>query len=112
MGQGRDLLARHKDGSLFPVEIGLSPVKTEEGLIIISAIVDITKRKKAEEKLREEKERAQKYLDVAEVMLLAINNREEVTMINQRGCKILGYKEKEVIGKNWFENFLPAQIKS
>ena len=111
MGQGRDLLARHKDGSLFPVEIGLSPVKTEEGLIIISAIVDITKRKKAEEKLREEKERAQKYLDVAEVMLLAINNREEVTMINQRGCKILGYKEKEVIGKNWFENFLPAQIK-
>lgn len=52
MGKGRDLFARRKDGSLVPVEIGLSPIQTEDGLLILSAIVDITERKQAEETLK------------------------------------------------------------
>lgn len=49
MGMGRDLFGRHKDGSEFPVEIGLTPIQTSEGLLILSVIVDITERKRAEE---------------------------------------------------------------
>jgi PAS domain S-box-containing protein len=53
MGAGRDLFATRKDGSEFPVEIGLNSVKTDEGLRILSVIVDITERKRAETFLAE-----------------------------------------------------------
>ncbi len=52
MGVGRDLFAQRKDGSEFPVEIGLTPVETPDGMLVVSCVVDITERKRAEEKVK------------------------------------------------------------
>lgn len=49
MGAGRDLFGLHKDGTEIPVEIGLNPIETEEGLLVLSSIVDITERRRVEE---------------------------------------------------------------
>ena len=48
MGAGRDLFGRRKDGSEFPVEVGLNPIHTTEGLFVLASVVDITARKQAE----------------------------------------------------------------
>jgi PAS domain S-box-containing protein len=68
MGKGRDLFARRKDGSEFPVEIGLNPIETEEGTMVLSTIVDITARKQAEESIKSS-------LREKEVMLKEIHHR-------------------------------------
>lgn len=68
-------------------------------------------RRQAEEQIKEERDRAQMYLDTAGVMLVAIDTGGNVFLINRKGCEVLGYREKEIIGKNWFDNFLPERIR-
>ena len=60
--------------------------------------------------LKIEKDTSQNYLDVAGVMILALNEAGEITLINRKGCEILGGTEDDFIGKNWFDLFTPEDI--
>ena len=71
--------------------------------------MDITEHKQAEEALRREKNRAQKLLDIAGVIFVAIDVMGRVTLVNQKGSSVLGYEQKEIVGKNWFNNFIPEK---
>jgi PAS domain S-box-containing protein len=71
-----------------------------------------TERMMAVNALREEKDTAQKYLDIAGVMFLVIKADQTVGLINKKGSEILGYDEKEIVGKNWFDNYLPERARS
>jgi PAS domain S-box-containing protein len=50
---------------------------------------------------------SRQYLDLVHTMIIELNSSGRVIQINKRGCEILGYSESKVIGKNWFDNFLP-----
>lgn len=62
--------------------------------------------------MKAEEGTAQKYLNIADVILLVLQPDGKVSLINKKGCEILGYSEEEIIGKNWFDTFLPADIRS
>lgn len=77
---------------------------------MIGVVHDITALKLIEANLRRQRDTAQLYLDIAGVMLLVIGTDECVTLINRHGLAILGYEDDaEVIGRNWFDNFIPAE---
>ncbi|MDD5093611.1 MAG: PAS domain S-box protein [Dehalococcoidia bacterium] len=75
-------------------------------------IADITERKRAEEMFKKERDTAQQYLNIAGVIIVAINADGKVTLINKKGCEILGYEEAEVTGRDWFDHFLPERMKN
>jgi PAS domain S-box-containing protein len=77
---------------------------------VSSEVTRAINHKRGEAALQEEKDRAQRYLDIAGIMFVALDEQGIVTLINHKGCEVLGYEEEEIIGKNWFDNFLPIWI--
>jgi len=56
--------------------------------------------------LIESRHKAENYLQTAGVMMVGLDREANVTMINKKGCEMLGYSQKYIIGKNWIENFI------
>ena len=72
-------------------------------------VKEIEERKQIEVQLREERDKIQKYLDVAGAIIVAISKDESVALINKRGCTVLGYTADEMIGSNWFDMAIPPE---
>lgn len=61
--------------------------------------------------LKEENCKSQKYFNMAGTMLLVLDYKGKVSLINKKGCDILEFKKSEIIGKNWFDNFIPERMR-
>jgi len=72
---------------------------------------DVTASRRATEALRRERNRAQEYLDVATVMLVALDKEGTITLLNRKGHEVLGYEEEELLGQDWFELCVPEEIR-
>ena len=68
---------------------------------------DITGIKTAEFALRRERDLSQRYLDTAQSIMVALDDAGRITMISRYGCELLGYRENELLGENWFKTCLP-----
>jgi len=95
-------------GGLRFFEVVLNPIRAGKEIIGVSAISsDITERKQNELLLKQTKETAERYLNIAAEIILALDKTGRITILNESGHKLLGYKKDELIGKNWFESCLP-----
>jgi PAS domain S-box-containing protein len=103
MGSGLELYGQRKDGSEFPIEISLSPLETEEGTLVSSAIRDITERKKAEEKFRG-------LLESAPDAMVIVGREGTILLVNAQTEKLFGYSREELLGQ-WVELLVPERFR-
>jgi len=61
--------------------------------------------------LAHERDQAKAYFDVAGVIMLVMDKDQKVTLINSKGCEILGYAREDVVGKNWLDTFIPEILR-
>ena len=92
MGKGRELYGLRRDGSEFPIEIGLNPVQTEEGTVVLASVVDITERRRAEEEFRV-------AVEASPNGMLMVDASGLILMVNAQIEKEFGYSRDELIGR-------------
>lgn len=92
MGAGLELHGLHKDRGEFPVEISLSPIDTEEGTMVMSAIRDITDRKRADQKFKD-------LLEAAPDAMVIVNREGRIVLVNSQAVKLFGWSRDELLGQ-------------
>lgn len=73
----------------------------------VAVVRDITDLRKHDEQIRTERKKLKNYIDICNVIFVVINRDEKVSLVNKAGCKMLGTDEEDIVGKNWFDNFIP-----
>ena len=106
IGTGIELIARRKDGSEFPIEIMLSPLKSAEGILVTAAIRDISVRKEAETHLAQMEGRYRGLLEAAPDAMVVVNQAGEIVLVNVQAEKQFGYSRNELVGQK-VKNVIP-----
>ncbi|MBL8779270.1 MAG: PAS domain S-box protein [Acidimicrobiales bacterium] len=103
MGAGQELSARRKDGSEVPVEIALSSIRTDEGLLVSAAVRDVSERKRTEAKY-------QGLLDAAPDAIVAVDEDGTIQLVNRQAEALFGYGREELLGGS-LELLIPERVK-
>jgi len=103
MGRGRDLCGLTSDGREFPVEIGLNPLQTEDGSFVLASIIDITERKRLEERFH-------LAVEAAPYSKIMVNAAGAITLVNRATELMFGYPREELLGQT-IELLVPDRIR-
>jgi PAS domain S-box-containing protein len=103
MGAGRDLFGVRKDGVEFPVEIGLNPIETDEGLFVLASVVDISARKQAEARFRAAVESAPNGM-------VMVDRGGKIILVNREIERLFLYSREELLGQP-IERLVPQRFR-
>ncbi len=101
------------NGDEFPAEVSISVIRDSTGkpTAFIGITKDITERKRTEEVLKAAKDFSENLIETANVIVLTLDINANISTFNKHAEELTGYKKKEVLGKNWFNIFIPERDK-
>jgi PAS domain S-box-containing protein len=106
IGTGLELIGRRKDGTEFPIELMLSPLESAEGILVTTAIRDISVRKAAEQHLAQMEGRYRGLLEAAPDAMVVVNQGGRIVLLNVQAEKRFGYRRDELLGQP-VKNLIP-----
>jgi PAS domain S-box-containing protein len=101
---GLELFGLRKDGTEFPAEISLSPLETEDGMFAITAIRNVTARKKVESHVKA-------LLEAAPDAMVITDQRGKIVLVNAQAERLFGYTRDELLGQR-VEALIPARFRA
>lgn len=104
MGSGLQLYGRRKDGSEFPLEISLSPLSTPDGMLVSSAIRDVSEQKRAEHRFRS-------LLESAPDAMVIVDTEGVITIVNAQTESLFGWARGELLGRH-IEMLIPKRFRA
>jgi diguanylate cyclase (GGDEF)-like protein/PAS domain S-box-containing protein len=109
-----ELRYRRSDDSIFWGALSAIPIYTESGEIesIVNFVNDITQKKQTESTLRETERRFREILEKVYLFAIMLDTEGNVTFCNEHLLSATGWRKNEILGKNWFETFLPKDSAS
>ena len=104
MGAGRELYGLRRDGSEFPLEIGLNPISTADGTFVLASIIDITERKRIDELQR-------LMVEAAPNAMVMVDGAGHIALVNAQAELLFGYTRREMIGQP-VERLVPERFRT
>ncbi|HEV7763480.1 MAG TPA: PAS domain S-box protein [Thermoanaerobaculia bacterium] len=106
IGTGIELIGLRKDGTEFPIEIMLSPLLSDDGILVTAAIRDITVRRNAETHLAQMESRYRGLMEAAPDAMVVVDALGAIVLLNVRAEQQFGYKRDELLGQP-VKNLIP-----
>lgn len=104
MGAGRDLYGLRKDGREIPVEVGLNPIETSQGLFVLASVVDISARQRAEARFRV-------AVEASPSGVVMVDDAGTIVLVNRETERLFGYGREELLGHS-IEKLVPGQFRA
>ncbi len=107
--KGFETIFKTKSGEKVSSLLSAKVIKIDDKQYLLSIVKNIQKLNDNKSIIENERKTLRTYIDIAQVIIVVLDTNGNVAMINKKGCEVLGYNKNDILGKNWFNTFIPKK---